>query len=302
MYADDLRGNVHCRSCGQPFQLSAFSRTQPTRSVVALRLVRRVLTRVRVSPVTIYGGAGLATIVIVWVLLSVAGFIPDELRPVNRRFVSISNPDRIEQAVGLLAVGVPNLEGTIDFSGSGSAWAISNDGFMVTCRHVLERGSAAAAFHGRPRIWVFLDKRRHDAEIVWTDIVSDIALIKIDAYIAYRFRVGERGSIRHLNAEVVALGFQEMPAIVESSVVETEIASTRGTISRVFQDSAGTRWVEHTAPLKSGSSGGPLLLADYVVSINTGGSGGVYQALDVTEYHDQIFAEVTRWRERSESE
>ena len=303
LYPDDLEGKTNCRLCGQAFELSAYTRAKPSAAVRAVQSLRAAGRRARSSPTTIYVMAAVATLVVLWVVLSVFSFIPDEIRLVNRRFVSLDTWCRVERAVGLVGVGIPSEHGQIAFISCGTAWAISNDGFMVASKHILPPFSLPLATPmGSVRMWVYINKRRIDAQLVWNDVVADIALLKVDSYLPYRFKVGRERRVKRLNVEVVAVGFQEMPTAVESKVIDTDLASTTGRISRVFQDDAGTYWLEHTAPLKAGSSGGPLLLGDTVVAINTGGEKGIYQALDATVYRDKIFKEMKGWRDRQKTD
>jgi len=300
-YPEVLRGQTNCRSCGQPFELSQLTRAHPNSFVSAFLTIQRAARKARSAPATIYAAASVATLFVVWIVLSVFGFIPDEIRFANRRFVSLDNWERAKQAVGLVAVGIPNERGDIAFLSYGTAWAICNDGFMLTNKHIVLLATKPPETPlGEVRTWVYVDKQRINADVVWADVVADIAVLKVDDYLPYRFRVGGKNTIQHLNVEVAAVGFQEMPTKVESTVMDTELASTKGTVSRVYQDAVGTAWIEHTAPLKGGSSGGPLILDGRVIGINTTGEHGIYQALDLGPYRDKVFEVVKEWRDRQD--
>lgn len=304
MYALDAEGSTHCRSCGQEYTLSQFTRTKPNAFVQTIRSGQQALTRARSSPTTVYVLAGIVTLAIIWIILSIVGVLPDEVRALNRRFVRISDWDRVQKATGLLAIGVPKLNGEIEFFGYGTAWAISNDGFMVTNNHVITGAKLAAVGNdvriGDMRLWIYVEQERIDAEIVWSDQVADIALLKVDEYVPFRFRMAGSALRVQLNVAVLAIGFQKMPGEVASHVIETELASTSGAVSRLIQDSAGTRWIEHTAPLQSGSSGGPLVLNDRVIGMNTKGEFGVYQALDIGAYRAKLLKAAQNWRDKAE--
>lgn len=59
-------------------------------------------------------------------------------------------------------------------AGSGSGVIISADGYIVTCNHVVE---------GAQKIFVYLDNGNdYEATLVGTDSVTDLAVIKINAY------------------------------------------------------------------------------------------------------------------------
>jgi hypothetical protein len=294
LYPPGQRGLTHCRSCGSAFALSQMNRTHPNPAVKVLRDIREGWHRARTSRVTIYCGAGLLALLVVWLALSAFGFLPDELRLVNRRFVALSDWKHVEQAVGLVALGAADGEGGITFVQYGTAWAVSNDGFMLTSKHVLT--PPEALLHAPLGAWVYLNHERYDAQLVWQDSVADVALLKIDAYIPYRFRIAPTGSVQRLNVPVRVIGFQKMPTEVDSTVRDTPLASTDGTISRLYQDKVGTHWIEHSAPVKAGGSGGPVLLGDRAIGLSCTGDRGYYQALDATAYRDKIFTLVKEYR------
>lgn len=294
LYAPDVTGPTHCRACGREFELSALTKSRPNAAVAAWLATGRALRRIRESTLTIYIGGGLLGLVLLWVVLSAFGLLPDAVRIVNRRYVSLNDWDRVTHAVGIAATGSAHLDGTIAFDAMGTAWAVSNDGFMLTNRHVISRSSLF------DRIWVYLDHKRYDAELVATDSVADIALIKVNGYLPYRFRVASAQAPPRLNLPVSALGYQEMPADAGTMMIETPLATTQGQISRVYSDQSGTRWIEHTAAVKHGSSGGPLISNDVVIGINTKQEFGITSALDVAPFHEWMQTAIDDWRQRHE--
>lgn len=296
LYPPEQRGRTHCRSCGAAFVLSQMNRTHPNPAVKLIRDLIRTFQTARTSRATIYSGAGAAALLLVWLALSVFGFLPDEIRLVNRRFVNLDDWKRIQKAVGLVAVGAADGQGDIVFLQYGTAWAVSNDGFLLTCKHVLPPPEAQA--HLPLRTWVYLNNERFDAELVWQDTVTDLALLKVDAYIPYRFRIAPKGSVQRLNVPVRVIGFQEMPEQVDSTVRDTPLASANGTISRLYQDKVGTWWIEHTAPVIAGGSGGPVALGDSVVGLSCTGDRGYYQALDTTVYGEKISKVIKDFRKQ----
>lgn len=303
LYPIDRRGSVNCHSCGKEFPLSAFSKADPDKGVRFVRAVRGTIHRAAKSRIVIYATAGLASLLVIWFAISVFGLIPDEMRIVNRRFAAPDDWSRVEQAVGLLAIGTPTGDGGIRFLAYGTAWSISNDGFMLTSKHVADGAALAAltAMEGvpgspQPRLWVYLDKQRLDAELVSVDSVADLAIIKVDSDLPYRFRLASKSFMPRLNAEIVAVGFQELGVEVQSAVMNTPLRGTQGTISRVFSDAVGTHWIEHTAPIGQGSSGGPLFLDGIVVGMNTAGTDGIYRALALGPLRDRIASRVDEWR------
>jgi S1-C subfamily serine protease len=257
--------------------------------VRALQSANVTLRRGLRSKPALYSLAGAALAMVSWGGVSWLGLVPDEWRVFNRRFASLDNRDTLTDAIGLVVVGQPGSGGTISYRSLGTAVAITNDGYMLTSKHVLQ-GEAQG------KIWVYLNKRRFDARAVGEDSVADWAMLKVDDDLRYRFKMAGPGAIACLNVPVSALGFQETIADVTSPLTDPPVAVTQGTVSRVYSDVVGTEWIEHTAALKAGSSGGPLVLDDVLVGINVGGSDGIYRALSVGAISANIQKVIKRAR------
>jgi S1-C subfamily serine protease len=309
MYSAEAEGPTHCRSCGQAFELSEFTKTKPGLVVSAIRALHDALNRVRQSTATIYAGGAAAALLVLWAAISAFGLIPDELRLINRRFVHLDDETRVNAAVGIVTTGIAKAGGQIEFVSAGTAWAVSNDGFMVTNRHVVDPASFVLGDRlpqdvsnaiKTLKTWVYLNRKRFDCHVVAVDTVSDIALIHVEADLPYRFYLGDGDEVKRLNVEVTALGYHEMPDDTRRHVFETPLARTTGTIARVYRDQAGTGWFEHTAAVKPGASGGPLLLGDVVIGINTKGEGSISRALDVAPFRNWIYRNMNEWRDLQE--
>lgn len=91
-----------------------------------------------------------------------------------------------------------------------------------------------------------------------------------------------------------------VPGELDNGVIDTPLARTQGQISRTFTDSAGTRWIEHTAPVKPGSSGGPLVYDDVAVGVNTRSEYGITAALEIAPFFEWAQAAMQAWRERQQ--
>lgn len=290
LYGADLQGSTNCHSCGVTFELSRFTRNEKDAVVRVVENIRANAQSARQSRLLIYFAASLGFAVIAWAAVSTFGLIPDEWRMFNRRFAGISDQHRLAESVGFVAVGTVVQPGKIAFQGFGTAVAVTNDGYLLTCKHVLPKDPIQ-------RIWVYLNGRRLDARVVGSGSVSDWALLKVDDRLRYRFRLAPPGKIGRLNVDVVALGFQEMLADVDSQVTSRTIAKTIGSVSRIYTDNIGTEWIEHTAVLTGGSSGGPLLVDDVVVGVNTGGARGIFRALSIGPLRDRIWRMIEQSRE-----
>jgi len=281
LYTSALRGETHCRSCGVRFTLSKYTNAKPTAFVSFVKSVRRHAPRLRTSRTLVYTASLLVGSTVVWLIASAVGFIPDEVRLVNRRFVSMADQNRISAALVMLVTGVPTTDGDIDFLAAGTGCVVSNDGFVLTNRHVVAPTALGA------RVWLYQGGERYDAHLVRSASVADLALIRCDRYFPYRFRLRTTPYSGPVNVDAVALGFQEMP--VDTRLIETRWASTRGTIARVFQDDAGTRWIEHSAPLGHGSSGGPLLVDDLLIGVNARSADSMSLAIDVGSVAEWVY-------------
>ena len=130
------------------------------------------------------------------------------------------------------------------FNGTGTAFSVSSDGYMLTCDHVVAGASG---------IWVLIDDKFVSASIVAQDGVLDIALIKVNIAgttplpIAYGTRV-------QLGEQVSVAGFPFGDTLGKSLKVSS------GTISGI-NNSQREQSLQIDAAVNPGNSGGPLLNA-----------------------------------------
>jgi S1-C subfamily serine protease len=157
-----------------------------------------------------------------------------------------------------LAPSVANLRSR---RGGGSGVVVSADGFIVTSAHVVERTRRVRAS--------FVDGTEHEAEVVGSDPLSDLAVLRADARDLSPAQLGDAGALR-VGQLVVAIG---NPHGFNSSV-------TAGVVSALGRalPTRGGRIVDNViqtdAALNPGNSGGAL--ADgraHVVGINTAVAG-----------------------------
>jgi len=172
----------------------------------------------------------------------------------------ISVAERLTPSVSNLRVS-RRVRGGRRLAGGGSAVVITPDGFMLTSAHVIERTDAGRAS--------FVDGRELDFEVVGSDPLSDLALLRASAR---DLRPAELGDAEHLKVGqlVVAIG---NPNGFAGSV-------TAGVVSAVGRSlpTRGGRVVDNViqtdAALNPGNSGGAL--ADgrgRVIGINTAVAG-----------------------------
>jgi len=125
---------------------------------------------------------------------------------------------------------------------TGTAFAVTNDGCLVTNFHVVAVGS---------RVKVSTPKGVRLAKVVKTDEAHDLALLKIDNNVG-GLPVVDSGSVR-LGQTVFAIGFPN----VEVQGLKPKL--TKGEISSLAGIQDDERYFQISVPLQPGNSGGPLL-------------------------------------------
>jgi len=137
--------------------------------------------------------------------------------------------------------------------GQGSGFFINNTGLLVTAAHVVKGLSSARA---KLPSGAFYDLK----EIKTYDRIRDIALLQFDAK--------ETPSVTGLgNSDEVSVG-EKVYAIGTPTGVESTLSE--GNISNPNQELNGLKFIQFTAPISPGSSGGGLFNQDgYVIGITT---------------------------------
>lgn len=143
--------------------------------------------------------------------------------------------------------------------GSGSGIIISDDGYILTNNHVVEKAT---------KVTVGLsDKRTFSAKVVGTDPLTDLAVIKIDARnlpVAY---LGDSDNLK-VGQWVMAIG---NPLSLSSTVTAGIVSALdRGQLG-LIKDSYGVEnFIQTDAVINPGNSGGALVdLSGAVVGINS---------------------------------
>ena len=153
-----------------------------------------------------------------------------------------------------------------DRRGAGSGFIFESDGYIITNHHVVD---------GADQIIVRLaDRREFEAELVGSDPLSDVALLKIDASGLPTLKLGDSNSLRP-GEWVVAIG---SPFNFDQSVT-AGIVSAKG---RSTNQQQYVPFIQTDVAINRGNSGGPLLNMDgEVVGINSWilSSGGGYMGL-----------------------
>jgi len=183
----------------------------------------------------------------------------------------IAVAERLTPSVANLRVS-RRVRGGRQLAGGGSAVVITPDGFMLTSAHVIERTDGGRAS--------FVDGRELEFEVVGSDPLSDLALLRASAR---DLRAAELGDAEHLKVGqlVVAIG---NPNGFAGSV-------TAGVVSAVGRSlpTRGGRVVDNViqtdAALNPGNSGGALAVGSgRVIGVNTAVAGvGLGLAVPINE-------------------
>lgn len=149
--------------------------------------------------------------------------------------------------------GMPD-QGQQPRQGAGSGFIIESDGYIITNHHVVD---------GADEILVRMaDRHEYKAELIGSDALSDIALLKIDADDLPTLKLGDSESLKP-GEWVVAIG---SPFNFDQSV-------TAGIVSAKGRSNAAQQYVpfiQTDVAINRGNSGGPLLNLDgEVVGINS---------------------------------
>jgi serine protease Do len=140
---------------------------------------------------------------------------------------------------------------------AGSGWIIGEDGYIVTNNHVVENSTTVTV--------VLDDGRSFDAEKVYTDPLTDLAVVKIAASGLPVAETGDSSALR-VGDGVVAIG----------NSLGMGISATSGIVSAAgvsLSESAGQTTldlIQTDAAINPGNSGGPLVnMAGQVIGINS---------------------------------
>ncbi|WP_022668801.1 DegQ family serine endoprotease [Desulfospira joergensenii] len=136
----------------------------------------------------------------------------------------------------------------------GSGFIISKDGYIVTNNHVIKDADQIKV--------ILYDSKEYDGEIVGTDPMTDLALVKIKAKNLVPLKFG-KSSKADIGSWVVAIG---SPFGLEQTVT-AGIISAKG---RILGSGPYDDFIQTDASINPGNSGGPLLnLEGEVIGINT---------------------------------
>jgi len=181
--------------------------------------------------------------------------------------------------------GAPQ-NGRPDRRGAGSGFIIESDGYIITNHHVVD---------GADQIIVRMaDRREFEAELIGSDPLSDIALLKIDAEKLPTLKLGNSKALQR-GEWVVAIG---SPFNFDQSVT-AGIVSAKGRSTNSNQQQY-VPFIQTDVAINRGNSGGPLINMDgEVVGINSWilSSGGGYMGLSFSIPIENASSAVKQLRE-----
>jgi len=143
--------------------------------------------------------------------------------------------------------------------GGGSGVIISEDGYILTNNHVVDNAISV-------KITLF-DKRELDAEVIGTDPLTDLAVIKVDGNDLPSAYLGDSDQLK-VGSWVMAIG---NPLSYLTSTVTAGIVSAIGRNINIIRDNYGVEnFIQTDAAINPGNSGGALVdLNGAVIGINS---------------------------------
>ncbi len=152
---------------------------------------------------------------------------------------SLRSEINVQLQVPSMPVGIPRPEAVA----SGTGFVVSPQGHVLTNHHVIDRCTT---------IRTLTEGRTHLLTVVGTDANNDLAVLTFPAPVSSVARFREGRSIRPGDG-VVVVGFPL------HGLLASEANVTTGTVSALAGIGNDTRYLQITAPVQSGNSGGPLL-------------------------------------------
>jgi serine protease Do len=177
--------------------------------------------------------------------------------------ISAVNPSVVEIDV---SATVTSGRRTVQQQGAGSGWMLDENGTIVTNNHVITGATTITVTTS--------DGKTFPAQVVNTDPVTDLALIKINATQLRGMKIGDASKLR-AGDWVLAIGNPLGEGIISTQGIVSRLGvSVPLTTTQTYND-----LIETTAPINPGNSGGPLInMAGEVVGITTLGVTG-YQGM-----------------------
>jgi len=152
---------------------------------------------------------------------------------------------------------------TVQQEGGGTGFIITNDGLILTNKHVAEAGTDLTVLTS--------DERTFKAKVAAIDPTNDLAILKIDASGLPVVDLGDSNNLQ-IGQWVVAIGnaLGQLQNTVTQGVISARERQITAGGSSSSQEEQLNNLLQTDAAINPGNSGGPLVnLAGQVVGINT---------------------------------
>jgi S1-C subfamily serine protease len=126
--------------------------------------------------------------------------------------------------------------------GTGTCFAITNDGHLATSAHVVEDATS---------IHVYVGGKPKAARVVALDKTNDLAVIKVDGLQTKGLHLADSADLS-LGADLFVVGFPL------TELLGTNVKFTKGSLSAIAKDSPDKSVFQMSVPVQPGNSGGPV--------------------------------------------
>ena len=179
------------------------------------------------------------------------------VRP-SQSLVAAASPAEVYAANSACVVLIKSVTSGGLYSGTstGSGFILSEDGYVVTNRHVVEGGTELTV--------VTADNKEYKATLVGSDNANDVALLKVEAEGLPAVELGDSDALT-VGDQVVAIG-NPLGELTSTLTVGYVSAKERDVNTSGF----AINMIQTDAAINSGNSGGPLFnMAGQVIGITT---------------------------------
>ncbi|MBV8194543.1 MAG: trypsin-like peptidase domain-containing protein [Candidatus Dormibacteraeota bacterium] len=208
----------------------------------------------------------------------------DLLDSYSRTLIGVA--ERVSPSVAAVSIFGRGRDGVRRPAGSGSAVAISTDGYMLTSAHVVAAGSGGGV--------TLADGREMEFEVRGRDPLSDLAVLRTERGALEAAELGDADTLRPGQLVVAVgnpLGFAGSITAGVVSALGRSLPARNGSHVRIIDDV-----IQTDAALNPGNSGGALADShSRVVGVNTAVAGiGLGLAVPVNTTTQRIIAALMR--------
>jgi S1-C subfamily serine protease len=168
--------------------------------------------------------------------------------PMQRRYDLGQSPQKLFQTIAERVVTIRTNYG------GGSGVCITDDGYILTCNHVVDpNGGTVTVTYFAKSGEKTAKSGEKQATVVFQDGAQDVAILKVDKPPASMKAATIAKSDPAPGAKVYAIG---SPGLAGQSLDQS---ITEGLVSASDRDLGGLKFLQHSAAVNPGNSGGPLL-------------------------------------------